>query len=160
MAAQCTLAGRGILVVEDEFLIACTIGDHLEHAGATVIGPAVSVAEALVLLDGTTTVDAAVLDIGLRDEKVFPVAAVLRERSIPFIFATGYTSIAAFSDYKDVPFLEKPINHRDLIAVLSASIALNVSLCLRQTCNLMAAAAIGRPSRGHPVEADAFAPPA
>jgi DNA-binding response OmpR family regulator len=137
MATQCTLAGRRILVVEDEALIACTIEDHLEHAGVTVIGPATSVAEALMLLDGETTVDAAVLDVNLRGEKVFPIAAALRKRLIPFIFVTGYTSDEISPAYKDIPLLEKPTDNRELIAILASLISLTPSVCIENIYNIM-----------------------
>jgi DNA-binding response OmpR family regulator len=85
------LAGRRVLVVEDEWLIAAEIGRALEAAGAVVLGPALSVGEALALLrDGAPPPDAALLDVNLRGEPVTPVALALAGRGVPFALVTAY----------------------------------------------------------------------
>ncbi|WP_210526686.1 response regulator [Rubellimicrobium arenae] len=106
------LRGRRVLVVEDEFLIAEDLCEELQSCGAKVMGPAASVAEALALLDHGPAPDMAVLDIGLEDEKVYPVADALRARGIPFVFATGYDAWVIPHAYTDVPRVEKPVGLR------------------------------------------------
>ena len=65
-------AGRLVLVVEDEFLIALDLEQLLlRRHGWRVLGPAATVAEALWLLQGATP-DVASLDINLRGELVTP----------------------------------------------------------------------------------------
>lgn len=83
------LEGKRILVIEDEALVAVMIEDMLAEAGATVIGPAMSVAAGLALAE-LETIDAAVLDVNLRGERIDVVAALLRKRDVPIVFATGY----------------------------------------------------------------------
>src|SRR3954463_12156615 len=87
--------GRRVLVVEDEYLIAADLVSSLQDLGVDVVGPAGSVAEALALVarDGDR-LDGAVLDITLRDERVYPVASALVEYGVPFIFTTGYDALA------------------------------------------------------------------
>jgi hypothetical protein len=51
----------------------------------------------------------AILDIKLGDELVYPLADALRDRGVPFIFATGYDASAIPKVYKDVPLMEKPV---------------------------------------------------
>jgi CheY-like chemotaxis protein len=111
------LTACSILVVEDEYIIAEGIVDALERAGASVIGPVPSLAEAmaLVLADG---IDGAVLDINLRGELVYPVANALLERGVPFLFATGYDAGAIPASYDQVPRREKPVPPSDLARVL------------------------------------------
>ena len=93
-----TLKGRRILVVEDDYLIAEDVREELQKAGAIVAGPVPSVSEALRLLEGEPSLDAAVLDVNLRDgERSVPIAEALEARAIPFLFATGYNSV-------DIPF--------------------------------------------------------
>ena len=82
------LAGRAILVVEDEPLLAMLLGEELQAAGARVLGPAATPAEALACLAGERP-DAAVLDRHLRGEDARPVAAELARLGIPFVVTTG-----------------------------------------------------------------------
>src|SRR3954471_9178294 len=75
------LRGRRLLVVEDEYVIAADIAASLQALGVEVAGPAASVVEALALLESEgDRLDGAVLDINLGNERVYPVADVLRGR--------------------------------------------------------------------------------
>ena len=102
------LAGRRLLVVEDEYLLADDLAKALSADGAEVIGPAPSVDAALDLLDETDELDGAVVDLNLQGEMAYPVADALRERDIPFVFSTGYDQSTIPSRYGDTPRCEKP----------------------------------------------------
>jgi CheY-like chemotaxis protein len=114
------LKGRCLLVVEDEYLIAADLTASLESLGVEVIGPAASVEEALGLVatDGNR-LDGAVLDINLRNERVFPVADVLTARGVPFIFTTGYDGAAVPGHYAGAPRCQKPVDNAQLLQWLS-----------------------------------------
>lgn len=90
----------------------------LEEAGATVVGPVPSVADALMLLAKNGALDGAVLDLNLRGEKAFPVADALRERGVPFVLATGYEPWALPNAYRDLPRCDKPVDLRRLTRAL------------------------------------------
>jgi CheY-like chemotaxis protein len=106
--AEQTLTGRRVLVVEDEYLLADDLTQSLIEAGADVLGPAPSIEEATALIAAEAHIDAAVLDVNLRGEMVFPVADALRARGIPFAFATGYDQGALPDRFSDAPRVEKP----------------------------------------------------
>jgi len=112
------LHGRRILVVEDDYLIADEVAESLAEFGATVVGPANYVAEAIALVSQETCLDAAVLDINLGRETVFPVADALQQRGIPFVFATGYDQRIIPPRYAAVQRLEKPVDTRLLARLL------------------------------------------
>jgi CheY-like chemotaxis protein len=115
-----SLKGRCLLVVEDEYLIAADLRDSLESLGVEVIGPAASVQEALSLVESNSDrLDGAVLDINLRNERVYPVADVLTERGVPFVFTTGYDAVALPNFYTYAPRCEKPIDKAQLVRWLS-----------------------------------------
>lgn len=80
--------GKRILVVEDDFFLADDLRRRLQEHGATVIGPVASVNAALDLIE-TRRVDAAILDVELDAETAFPIALVLEQRGVPFVFVTG-----------------------------------------------------------------------
>lgn len=113
------LAGRNILVVEDESLIALLIGDALEDAGATVVGPCFTLSECL-RASCEERIDAAVLDVDLGGQDVFPAAEELRRRGVPFLFHTGHgerTELRA--RFGEVTVCRKPTRMDDLVASLA-----------------------------------------
>jgi CheY-like chemotaxis protein len=83
------VTGARALVIEDEFLIAIDVQRILEAAGAREVILAARVADALKALGGPEPFDIAVLDILLGDESSEPVARILVERRIPFVYGTG-----------------------------------------------------------------------
>ncbi|MBX9701188.1 MAG: response regulator [Acetobacteraceae bacterium] len=112
------LKGRRILVVEDEALVAMLVEDALLDAGASVLGPAATVAEALALLGREAPPDAAVLDLNLAGETSTPVADALAARGLPFVIATGYGASGLPPGHADVPVLAKPYDPDELTGVL------------------------------------------
>jgi len=105
-----SVRGRRILVVEDEYMVAEDLRIELEDMGAEVLGPVPSLAGALALLATGALPDAAILDVNLGGEMVFPLAEALRERGVPFMFATGYDAWFLPAAYAEVPRCEKPFH--------------------------------------------------
>lgn len=120
-AASGPLAGRRVLVVEDDYLIASEMEGLLRRSGAAVAGPCPGVAEALAVLDeGGAALDAAVLDVNLGDGvTAYPVADRLDRLGIPYVFATGNTLGTSDPAYRNRPRLEKPILGSLLLSVLA-----------------------------------------
>ncbi len=83
------LAGKRILLVEDEAVIAFAVEDMLLDLSCEVVGPAFRLDEAQ-LLARSERIDAAILDVNLNDQRSYAVAEELQRRAIPFLFATGY----------------------------------------------------------------------
>ena len=102
-------AGKKVLVAEDDYFIAKGLVRHLAQAGAEVVGPVPTVAGALAALEDGG-IDAAVLDINLRGDPVYPVADALLARGVPFVFATGYAATAIPERYAAVERFEKPVD--------------------------------------------------
>mgnify|MGYP001193088692 FL=1 len=112
-----SLAGRRVLVVEDESLVAMFVEDALLELGCVVIGPAARVDAALELIR-SLDIDAAVLDINVGGEAVFPVAEELYRRDIPVIFATGYGMAGLPEPHSSRIVLPKPYSTEKLRAAL------------------------------------------
>jgi CheY-like chemotaxis protein len=100
------LHGRRILVVEDEYMVAEDLRVELESMGAEVLGPVPSVARALALLARTSEIDAAILDVNLGSEMVFPVAEALRERRAVHVRHRLRPLVAASGLRRDPPLRE------------------------------------------------------
>jgi CheY-like chemotaxis protein len=104
------LAGRRVLVVEDEYFLADDIVRALRALGAGIVGPCGELEDAKRMLEDHLAIDAAVIDINLRSEMVFPLARLLRTRSIPFVFATGYDRATVDAEFRDIHLWEKPLD--------------------------------------------------
>ena len=111
-----SLEGVRILLVEDEYLVASLIEEMLEIAGCIVTGPIPRLAKAVDAADRETC-DAAVLDVNLAGERIYPVADILSRRNIPFVFVTGYGVLPG--EYANRPRLCKPFKMADLLDTLS-----------------------------------------
>jgi CheY-like chemotaxis protein len=113
-----------VLVVEDEFVVALLLEDQLEHLGCRIGRTVATLAEAMDVAAGQSF-DLAVLDVNLNGELSFPVAAALKARGTPFLFATGFGAAGIDPAFADVPVLQKPYTEaqlrRALVAALNAS---------------------------------------
>ena len=107
-----------VLVVEDEYFLADDIARSLRELGAEVIGPIGTQADALAELEKSEGLHAAVLDVNLNGDSIYPVAEALRARGIPFVFGTGYEGAALPEAYRDVPRWQKPFDPEDLVKAL------------------------------------------
>jgi PAS domain S-box-containing protein len=102
------IAGNQVLVVEDEALVAMALRESLSELGYAVVGPFSRMSEAILALRGSR-VDAAVLDVNLGGEVVYPLADVLAADRVPFVFVTGYGAEEIERRFASVPVLQKPI---------------------------------------------------
>jgi len=111
-----------VFVVEDEILIRMLFEDMLEELGHKVTCAASLFDEALAMAS-TCEVDVAILDVRLAGVEVFPVAEVLADRGIPFVFASGITGTELPGPFRTRPMMQKPFEAerlKDAIAQLTA----------------------------------------
>ncbi len=102
-------------------LVAMNIEDMLLDLGHEVAGLAGRL-DAALSLAREADFDLAMLDVNLAGETSFPVAALLAERGIPFLFATGYGIKGISEEYRGRPVLQKPFRARDLDLALRESL--------------------------------------
>lgn len=101
-------------------MIAMLVEEMVQDLGHTVVGVAMRLETALELAR-EADIDLAVLDVNLGDAKSFPVAAILRARGIPFLFATGYGRKGIVEEFADSVVLNKPYQTTDLEKALAAA---------------------------------------
>jgi len=118
-----SMHGKRILVVEDWLVVAQEIETLLTELGCTVVGAIPRLSAALEYAR-KEPLDAAILDVNLNDEEVFPVADELLMRGIPFIFMTGYDEQALPPEFREWPRLEKPFSAEDFTRSLRQAFAM------------------------------------
>ena len=115
------LRGRTILIVEDEAMVAFDTQLGLEDRGASVVGPCLSLAEADEALSEAERLDAAVLDINIGGDAVFPLARHLAAAGVPFVFQTGNADMPELqTEFAGRPVCGKPVDIDDLSAAIAA----------------------------------------
>jgi CheY-like chemotaxis protein len=107
------LAGKRVLVVDDDALLAFDLETFLEGEGCVVLGPASTAEAALALLAGELP-DAALLDLALGGGTSAPVADALAARGVGFLFVSGHTHAMLPTAHADRPLLAKPWSEADL----------------------------------------------
>ena len=112
------LDGARVLLVEDELLVAMTLEDILRREGCLILGPFRRVEKA-ALAARTEAIDIALLDVNLAGERVFPVAAALVQRRLPFVFMTGYGPGDIAPEYAGRPVIGKPFRTAELVEALT-----------------------------------------
>jgi DNA-binding response OmpR family regulator len=117
--SHAALRSRRILLVEDEPIVGLELACMLKGVGAEVIGPARTLSAGLALaMNGN--ISAALLDVSLGDETVFPVAQMLCNRGVPFAFLTGHASIHDLqSAWPTSEVIAKPASRVLILATLT-----------------------------------------
>jgi DNA-binding response OmpR family regulator len=115
------LQGLRVLVVEDETLVAMLIEEYLADFGCDIVFSGRRVGKTLHALK-SIEVDAAVLDVNVAGESISPVAEVLEQQKVPFIFASGYGVNGVDERWSSRPVLQKPFSAKELHNALAACV--------------------------------------
>jgi DNA-binding response OmpR family regulator len=106
-----------ILVVDDEPLISMMMENWLNELGCEVVGPARSVQHGLDLAD-SASLDGAILDVNLGGQDSYSLASALKQKGVPFAFATGDTGPDAGAGFDNPILLHKPFDFDAMKLVL------------------------------------------
>lgn len=112
---------RSILIVEDEPLIAMMLEDFILSIGHEVSGNCDTVKAALEQVE-QGSFDLAILDVNLKGESVWPVAAALREKGTPFVLASGGHVDPPPAEFRNVPMIEKPYTIDRVTPIIDAAL--------------------------------------
>src|SRR5919107_4709261 len=108
MSGDDRLKGRRILVVEDSPVGGPFTAVLLAELGCEVVGPAPNMAAARELLESDEPIDAAMMDVHIRGERVFPLCEALAAKGVPFVLTSGYADWNMPDKWRDRPRLQKP----------------------------------------------------
>jgi PAS domain S-box-containing protein len=118
------LAKARVLLVEDDPLIGLEFQTALSDAGVEAVGPMPDLHHSLtaIMVEGCRF-DAAILDVNLRGESTLPLAQLLSERGVPYMFVSGYDLEAALPvELRRAPKLQKPVTGTQLLAAVRSLI--------------------------------------
>jgi DNA-binding NtrC family response regulator len=117
-----SLRGLRVLVIEDCWNVAHTIKSILEKAGARVLGPVPSAAQAIGIIE-REAVSLALIDMNLRGSFADEVVDELAARGIPHAIVTGYETLPTDADRSAAVVLRKPVDASELIGFVSRYVA-------------------------------------
>jgi CheY-like chemotaxis protein len=113
------LNGRRILVIEDSPVVAPFTVDVLKELGCEVVGPAPNMASAREMVEAGDF-EAALLDVHIRGDVVFPLCELLAARNVPFVLTSGYADWKMPDKWEGRPRLNKPYTIDQVEAALGA----------------------------------------
>ena len=102
-----------VLVVEDEMTVAMLIEDMVNELSFEIAGVVPRLEDAMRMVD-SEDFDVAMLDVHLNGKTVFPFAAELEARDIPFLFATAYGARGIPEEFRGHLVLQKPFGPVEL----------------------------------------------
>jgi CheY-like chemotaxis protein len=111
-----------VLVVEDEYLIRMLLEDMLDELGYGVVAAVGTISEASQIAR-SGDFNAAILDVNLDGQEIYPVADILTQRALPFVFVTGYGERSLPEPYRGRPALQKPFQAEQLKNTLAGLLA-------------------------------------
>jgi len=113
------LAGSRILVVEDSPVLGPFTADVLAELGCEVVGPAPNMAVAREMIE-EAAFDAALMDVHIRGERVFPLCDLLEAKGVPYVLTSGYGDWQVPEKLEQRPRLQKPYTIAQVKDALSA----------------------------------------
>ena len=113
---------KNILIAEDEPMIAMLLEDYIDMLGHTILGPVQSLKEGIEA-HRAHNVDAAILDVHLGQEVVWPLVERLAADNVPFAIASGDILDDAPPAFRNSLLLEKPYSFDQVEAILAYLLA-------------------------------------
>ena len=112
------LPGKRVLIVEDNPIIAYDISGLVEDTGAEPVGPALDL-EAGIRLVAENHLDAALLDIDLGGDYVWPIAEALDRNQVPYAFVSAQCSDQLMPEsFRSRPCIYKPARPDEIVRAL------------------------------------------
>jgi len=120
---ECNGRAPGVLLLEDDLLLAMDMEEYLIGKGHEIVGPFGRISDALDAIQHNELMGA-IVDLNLHGELSFPVIEMLQERAVPIIVCSGYAELPELkSRLKGLPLLPKPWDARKLSRLMQEAFA-------------------------------------
>jgi CheY-like chemotaxis protein len=116
-----------VLIVEDEPLILLELQHMLSELGWAVTHFASDIDKAIDIAQ-MERFDIAILDVNVKGRTSFAVAEVLRNRNVPVVLATGYSTEIIIENYPGAIFLQKPYLKAELAEAIAKALAVKTQI--------------------------------
>jgi DNA-binding NtrC family response regulator len=100
-------------------MVAMMVEQVLTELGLCVVGPYATIEDALQAVR-ESPVDAAILDINLGGQSVYPLVDFLTTKGVPTAFISGYGVESVDRRYGHIPLMQKPIDRQVLLNLLNS----------------------------------------
>lgn len=115
--SESNLSGVRTLIVEDDFYLAMDSKEQIERAGGTVLGPCFDTSAAMAELVANPS--CAIVDISHGRGPSFEIADALQDRSVPFLFLTGYEKSMIPARFAGIDCFQKPADTFHVIKAIA-----------------------------------------
>lgn len=111
---------KQVLILEDEPIIGFALEDMLLSLGCQEVVVANHLEEAEEAVR-SSSIEAAILDVNIHGKRSYPVADMLADLELPYVFATGYGDTEHPERHRSAPTVTKPYSSDDIARALAAA---------------------------------------
>lgn len=109
-----------ILIIEDEFFLADDCAKEAKRAGLEVAGPFATLDDAKTQIRNGIKVDAALVDVNVMGEAIYPLLDELLHSGMPIVIYTGYDPSYLPHRFRGLPVFKKPDDCGQAVAHLKS----------------------------------------
>ncbi|EJN05584.1 response regulator [Phyllobacterium sp. YR531] len=115
------LAGKHLLVLEDEYLIGLELERIAEECGAKSVHVVSTIDQLLDWIKSGQTCDLAILEVEARGVSSLKTASMLRSRNIPLLFTSAYDAdLSGITEFAGTPVVGKPYGKSQIVQAVAS----------------------------------------
>lgn len=115
------LAGKHILVLEDEYLIGLELERIAEECGAKSVHVVSTIDQLLSWINSGQTCDLAILEVEARGISSLEAASLLQARNVPLLFTSAYDAdLSGIAEFAGTPVVGKPYGRSQIIRAVAS----------------------------------------
>ncbi|MEP7452438.1 hypothetical protein [Phyllobacterium sp. SB3] len=114
------LAGKRLLVLEDEYLIGLELERIAEECGVKSVHVVSTIDQLLDWINSNQTCDLAILEVEARGVSSLKAASKLQARKIPLVFTSAYDAdLSGITEFAGIPVVGKPYGKSQIVQAVA-----------------------------------------